>query len=301
VFKWCLTLKIYSDCILCLLNVRLKDVNMLWSRETDRVRVSHEIIKLLGRVLDKDYDNPPMISTVLFRYVKKVSKNEDPYRDVRFKVNKACMRLYKSIAKNIARLSDDKRYLASIKASLLGNALDLGVANYKPPSTKDIIRDMKTLNIIGDGHLKILKSIRTRDVILYLLDNAGEAALDKLYAEELRRRGYYVIGVVKGGAFQNDVTIDDVKTLELEESFDEVQDTGCDCASIFLGEISNKLKRTIEESSLIIAKGMAHYEYVTEIQYLLDKPVLYMLKAKCKPVAQDLKVKLGAYIAMLKM
>jgi len=54
------------------------------------------------------------------------------------------------------------------------------------------------------------------------------------------------------------------------------------------------LKKLIKECDLIIAKGMAHYEYLTELN--LNKPIIYMLKAKCKPIAQNLNIQQGSYV-----
>jgi len=85
----------------------------------------------------------------------------------------------------------------------------------------------------------------------------------------------------------------------LENSFDGIVETGTDGASVFLSEIQRELLELLERADLVIAKGMAHYEYLSEISGELGAPILYMLKAKCEIVASSLSVQKGSYAAVL--
>ena len=42
-----------------------------------------------------------------------------------------------------------------------------------------------------------------------------------------------------------------------------------------------------------MSKGMANFEYLTEIEEKLGKPLLYLLVAKCRPIAEELLVPQG--------
>jgi len=294
-------LKMYAECIPCQVKVRFRDISMLFSDENVRLKYMKIIIDELNNCLKHDMDNTVIIATRLFRLVKKLAGNDDPYRNEKMKANRLGMKLYEELKGKLKLLSGTERYMFSVKAALIGNSLDLGVASYTPPPIHKIAEEMKMVKVHYEGHLRLLEILKSKPTILYLLDNSGEAALDKLYSEELRRRGAYVIAVVKKGAFQNDVTTSEVEELKLDESFDSIVDTGTDGASIILEEVSPKFRNLLEEVDVIISKGMAHYEYLTEIEKLLNKPVLYMFKAKCTPIASSLKVSTGSYVALFKL
>ena len=151
------------------------------------------------------------------------------------------------------------------------------------------------IEVVELDDVSVLREVKGM-TIAYLLDNAGEAALDRLLAEELRARGAYVIAVVKSGSFQNDVTINEVGSLRLKDSFDDVIPSGTDGSSIFINEVSSRLKEVLTECDLIISKGMAHYEYLSNYEDKTGKQILYMLRAKCGPIARELSVPKNAFV-----
>ncbi len=287
---------IQSECIPCQVQVRYRDLAKLVSSEEDRIEFLKNIAKLLIKELDKGNRSAPLIATKLYRYIKSALKNEDPYWNEKIKANLEGLRLYEKF-RELLENSDDELILA-VKIALIGNSIDFGVAQYDVPKIEELCNALNYMRLHGINNLQLLNNVENK-LILYLMDNSGEAALDKILAEVLRRRRAKVIGVVKGGAFQNDVTIREVDMLRLHESFDEIVSTGTDAASIFIDEISEELKKYLMNCDLIIAKGMAHLEYITEIQRVIDKPVMYLVKAKCRPIANYLKVNVGDYVIHL--
>ncbi|HDD36237.1 MAG TPA: DUF89 family protein, partial [Archaeoglobus veneficus] len=53
----------------------------------------------------------------------------------------------------------------------------------------------------------------------------------------------------------------------------------------------------LEEADVIIAKGMANYESLSNARF---KPIAFLLTAKCEPVARDIGVEVGDMVAMLR-
>lgn len=283
-------MKLLSDCIACQVNVRLKDIQKLTSSEEERINLISKILEMLYNEINSGNYLMPIIATKLFRFIKDYFNNPDPYKDEKLKANIEGIKIYERLKNYVADLKELEKFHFCIKISILGNSIDFGVASYKPPTIEELLNELEKIHVVNINQFPIVKG----KLILYLLDNCGEAALDKLLAEYLSELGNKVIAVVKSGSFQNDVTIDEINELKLDESFDKVIETGTDAASILIDEISEELKKLIRECNLIIAKGMAHYEYLTELN--LNKPIIYMLKAKCKPVAQNLNVQQGSYV-----
>ena len=52
-----------------------------------------------------------------------------------------------------------------------------------------------------------------------------------------------------------------------------------------------------DERFLVVAKGMGHYEALSEIESAFKGRLLYILKAKCEPVAESIGVKRGELVA----
>ncbi len=291
-------MRLNAECIPCIIHVRYNELENIIGTSKSIEYLGLILRDFSNYILSKRETNVTRIATNLFRKVKKLTGNDDPYRHIKHSANIEGLKLYSKLKVLLEKESRARRLELAVRASLLGNALDLGVAGYKPPEPRELLGILYSMEVKGLANINILEDVESR-TILYLLDNAGEAALDKLLAEELRSRGARVIGVVKSGSFQNDVTLREVSELKLYGSFSDIIETGIDASSIFLDEISDKLRKTLDKADIIIAKGMAHYEYLTDVEHLLNKPILYLLRAKCKPVARTLRVNTGDFVVSI--
>jgi len=56
------------------------------------------------------------------------------------------------------------------------------------------------------------------------------------------------------------------------------------------------MRRRIENADLIICKGMANYESFSDTRY---RPIAYLMRTKCLPVAVSLGVKKDISVAKL--
>lgn len=119
--------------------------------------------------------------------------------------------------------------------------------------------------------------------IIYLADNAGECFFDMLLVNYLEQRAsvYYA---VKESATQNDLTLLDLKKSGIIDRFSNVVSTGTDSPGLDLTRASASFKKLLKQASLVIAKGMAHFETLTELS--LTQPVFIIFQIKCDPVAQ---------------
>ncbi len=284
-------MRLKSRCIVCQVEVRYRDVVKLFSDEEQRYKYMMEIINMLYRYAKDNRDPAPVVATKIFRYLKEASGNPDPYREEKAKANQEGVRLLAELERVLENLAEPERKLDfASRVALLGNSLDFGVAGYRPPSLEELIHEVDAM--VVRGRLPLIRKRR----IVYLLDNAGEAALDRLLARVLRELDNEVIAVVKGGAFQNDITIHEVEQVGLRQDFDDVISTGTDAASVFLDEVSPDVRDLLRTCDIIIAKGMAHFEYLTEVDHVLGRPVVYMMKAKCVPIAEEAGVQVGEYV-----
>jgi uncharacterized protein with ATP-grasp and redox domains len=132
---------------------------------------------------------------------------------------------------------------------------------------------------------------------LYLADNAGELYFDLPLVKSMKSFAQ-VIYVVKPSPVQNDLTLEDVRRSGLEAEFGEVTSTGIASPGVVFSLASEQFKREFESADLIFAKGMGHYEALSELSP--EGRFFYCLKAKCQPVADSLGVPMNSYVAILR-
>jgi hypothetical protein len=111
------------------------------------------------------------------------------------------------------------------------------------------------------------------------------------------RRFADVIYVVKPSPVQDDLTLEDVKRSGLQGEFGEVMSTGIASPGVVFSLASLQFRQEFESADLIFAKGMGHYEALSE--FPPEGKFFYCLTAKCQPVADSLGVPLNSYVAML--
>ncbi|MEM2698161.1 MAG: ARMT1-like domain-containing protein [Ignisphaera sp.] len=292
-------MKLYAECITCQLQVRYREIAMMFSSENERIEMMRKIVEELNKLTSFCINRndprcvPTYIATELFRIVKRSTGITDPYINSKIDAHRKLMDVYREAREFILRLGGFRdRILMALRFSLVGNMLDMGVVNYRPPEVDRLLKEAIELQIYGDVS-RALELIEKAENVVMILDNAGEAVLDRLLAEVLRNKGKNVIAIIKGGAFQNDVSVNDVYYAELEKSFSSVIDTGSDASSIFLSDVKKEVVDAIWGADVIISKGMANYEYLTEVEHLIEKPIIYMFVAKCNPVSINSGVPLG--------
>lgn len=172
--------------------------------------------------------------------------------------------------------------------SLFGNGIEFDVGgNYEDLNS---INEWNKLQffMLNDELIEKIRRITNRisedlndgDLILFLLDNVGEHYLDSLLINYLIEDGYKVEIVVKGSPVLNDLSIDD--SLDIFQDV-KVWNTGNSDVGLFLSRIPAMLHHRINQSQLIIIKGMAQFETLSS--ETLPTDALYLFKAKCDPVA----------------
>lgn len=265
---------------------------MLNLNEEETTKIMVELTKYMSRVLKVDL-NVTRLATMIYRKLKELTI-DDPYFYIRERALAKFSEIRDLCFKIIKDLEGYRRFKEIVKLSLVGNSFDYGVAEFRPP-TLDSIESLIVLTDIRRDHtLQLYEAVKAANVV-YLLDNVEELPFDYVMLSELKRLNCRVVTIAKSGTFQNDTTIDDAIYVGLHKVVDRLIGSGTDGSSVFLDEVSEEVKKSLEESNVIIAKGMAHYEYLSETP--LRAKTFFLLRAKCGAVAKELGVRLGDYVA----
>jgi uncharacterized protein with ATP-grasp and redox domains len=246
-------------------------------------------------ILDNEFSYNQLslvIATKIHKIVREVTHNPDPYRTMKEREMTLARELYPELSLRAKRsnLPEDE-LRGRLQLAAAANALDF----FKDPgSIKDDIR--QPVSFVIDDSERLEAKLRDVSKALYLADNAGELCFDLPLVKWMRQFAQ-VIYVVKPSPVQNDLTLKDVKRSGLEAEFGRIMSTGVASPGIVLSLASAQFKREFESADLIFAKGMGHYEALSELSP--EGRFFYCLKAKCRPVADSLGVLIDSYVAML--
>jgi uncharacterized protein with ATP-grasp and redox domains len=237
------------------------------------------------------------ISTGIHRVAYAILGDKDPYRAAKELSNRLAAEVIPNARSLIAGAPATERFRLAVLLSIAGNTFDFGVQGHDV-ETRDFgafLDRMIRQGLDIDDTDRIALLARDADV-LYLADNCGEIYFDELLIEQLQSLGAKVTLVVRGDYILTDVTMEDVKRMGLDTKVDGVLTTGSNAVGVSLREAPPELLTALRTADLIISKGMANYESLSDAGF---KPMAYLLRAKCEPVAASIGAKKGMNVAML--
>ena len=234
------------------------------------------------------------LSTKIHREAYKVLGDIDPYFEKKKESNIAALKLL-PFARDFVGEKDSFR--RAVLAAIVGNSFDFGVLGFDADkaTAKDMMHEQFEHGLDVDDSDKIKKMLGN---VVYLADNCGEIVFDTLLFEEIKKLGGKITLVVRGAPILNDVTMTELKELGFDKKVDRVLTTGSNAIGVCLKEAPPELVEALTSASLIISKGMANYETMTEYDF---KPIAYLLKTKCESVAEALGLSRNMNVARLEL
>ena len=124
--------------------------------------------------------------------------------------------------------------------------------------------------------------------VVYVPDNVGEIALDRLLVEHLQERGALVTVPYRGGPITSDATLDDFRAVGLDQTADEVIPAGPDTLGVSFDEMSPELRSALGTADAVLTKGQANYYSFDECRDEVSAPICSLLTTKCEVVSGKL-------------
>jgi uncharacterized protein with ATP-grasp and redox domains len=280
----------YLDCYPCFLRQALDAARRAGVGDTQQRAVLDRVLEALRQV--EPAATPPEIGNRVHRIVRQVAANGDPYREAKTASTRQALALYPRL-KALVREADDPLDVA-VRLSIAGNIMD--AARGQECDLWSTVERVLAQPFAADDGMAFHEALDRADTkgrngvvpLLYLADNAGETVFDRVLIEAL---DVPVVYAVKGGPTLNDATREDALAAGVDRVA-EIISTGSDAPGTILDRCSKEFRKLYERAEIIIAKGQANYETLSEA----GSKVFCLLQTKCPVIARDVGVLVGSIV-----
>lgn len=271
-------MKISRECIYCLARQAVE----IAEEATNNVIMQEEIIKRsLKELGEMDFnETAPEIAFRMHKHAKNITGINDPYKRLKEQYNEIAKEIYERIVEEKWLDKAEDPFDMACRLAIAGNIIDFSAGlKLKPSDIVKSVEDSIKHNIFGTGTTALREAVEKSNNIMYIADNSGEIIFDKFLLERLPPNK--VTYVVKGGPIVNDATMEDAISTGVVDLV-KVIDNGHSAQGTILKDCSSTFKREFNKVDLIISKGQANFETLSNIK---DKNIFYLLRAKCSSVA----------------
>lgn len=281
-------MKTYLDCYPCFLRQTLDAARRAGADAQQQHTILDRVLDALRQI--EPSSTPPEIGDRVHRIVRQETGDSDPYETAKEASTRQALALYPQLKSLLVEANDPLE--VAVRLSIAGNIIDLPAGGKydlvgtvervltQPFAVDDGAAFREALSKAGRGAVTV--------PLLYLADNAGETVFDRLLIETL---DVPVIYAVKGGPILNDATREDALAAGVDRVA-EVVSTGSDAPGTILHRCSEKFRHLYDQAELIIAKGQANYETLSEE----GARVFLLLQVKCPVIARDVGVPVGSIV-----
>jgi uncharacterized protein with ATP-grasp and redox domains len=283
-------MKLTGTCIECLLSRVEFECRLVSADKTCTDRTVSACSALLESLKETSLFHPQIASAV-HRMACEMIGNPDPFRELKAAGNSQAMYVCRQERGRLQSFQD------LVLASVIGNTFDYAVKDHDVTGDFSRFFDdefLKGLDIDDTGRI-----LENAERVVYLTDNCGEIVFDRLLVGFLKAHGSHVTVAVRDAPILNDATMEDALALRFDRVADCLTTTGGGAEiGIDMEKIPPELAQAIKECTIIISKGMANYESLSEYNDL--PPVAYLMCVKCEMIAEDSGIARVSKIALLR-
>lgn len=287
-------MKIWPDCIPCILNMTLGTARLVLKDEEQVQRLIDEVLRL-AYFNGGDWNiTPPEVIKHVWIQVLKASGETDPMKNIKVEQNRKGLEMY-PIAREIVFNSQDP-LLEAIKLAIAGNSID-AMTNVKGETPEGVLKRWHTFEMDGTHLDGLKKRLKKNQKIIYLGDNCGEIVFDRILIEVLHEMHHPEITfITRTLPIMNDATLEDAISVGIDKVAN-IRENGLrePLPGTVLKMIHPEIKAMIETSDLVISKGGGNYDSLSEEGGLKGK-VFFLFLAKCHPYCRIHNVSIGSPI-----
>ncbi len=283
-------MRLHDKCLPCVVNQVIKVANI--TGITKKEELLREVFTYLSK-MNFDETTPEIIGEI-FDMIKKHTKNPDPYKETRNYYNTLFMELLPEFERKIDQA--ENLFMLAVRYAIVGNIIDFNpIHNTLLEDVYDCFDKMEQLEFAIDDSSALMKDISNAGTLIYLGDNCGEICMDKLLLKKIRELNPNVklLFGVRGKPVVNDSISEDAYFVGIDE-YALIIDNGDGSLGTVLNRTSSAFKEVYNKADVVIAKGQANYECLSEE----DKNIYFLLMTKCDVIAKDIGVEEKKMICM---
>lgn len=283
-------MRLHDKCLPCVVNqaIKVADITGLNTKE----ELLREVFTYLSKM--NFHETTPEIIGEIFDMIKRHTNNPDPYKETRNYYNTLFMKMLPEFERKIEQAENP--FMLAIRYAIVGNIIDFNpIHNTLLEDIYDCFEKMEQLELaINDSHT-LMKDISNAGTLLYLGDNCGEICMDKILLKKIKEQNPNVklFFGVRGKPVVNDSISEDAYSVGIDE-YAEVVDNGDGSLGTVLNRTSPAFKEVYNNADIVIAKGQANYECLSEE----NKNIYFLLMTKCEVIAKDIGVEEKKMICM---
>lgn len=167
---------------------------------------------------------------------------------------------------------------AALQFAILGNYIDFSAlqGELSFEALDEMLANAQNMVLDADAYADLHRDLQGGKRLLYITDNAGEIAFDRLLAEQIVKAYPHVqiTFLVRGGYAMNDATVEDAAAVGIPFP---VLGNGTTYAGTLLDKISEDALCAIQNADVILAKGQGNVESLLDCGY----NIYYAFLIKC--------------------
>lgn len=283
-------MRLQDKCLPCVVNQVIKVANI--TGIITKEELLREVFTYLSK-MNFDETTPEIIGEI-FEMIKRHTNNPDPYKETRNYYNTLFMELLPEFESKIEQAENS--FMSAIRYAIVGNIIDFNpIHNTLLEVIYDCFEKMEQLELAIDDSHALMKDISNAGTLLYLGDNCGEICMDKILLKKIKELNPNVklLFGVRGKPVVNDSISEDAYSVGIDE-YAEIIDNGDGSLGTVLNRTSPAFKEVYKKADVVIAKGQANYECLSEE----NKNIYFLLMTKCDVIAKDIGVEEKKMICM---
>ncbi|KOF55664.1 hypothetical protein AGR56_17580 [Clostridium sp. DMHC 10] len=283
-------MKIHDKCLPCVVNQAIKVADITGTHKKEELL--REVFTYLSK-MDFEVTTPEIIGEI-FDIIKKYINNPDPYKETRNYYNTLLLKMLPKFERKLKQAENS--FQLAVRYAIIGNIIDFNpIHNTLLEDIFDYFEKMEEAKLAIDDSKVLMQDILNAKTLLYLGDNCGEICMDKLFIKKIKELNSHVriFFGVRGKPVVNDSIAEDAYAVGIDE-YAEVIDNGDGSLGTVLNRTSTEFKEVYKKSDVVIAKGQANYECLSEE----NKNIYFLLMTKCDVIAEDIGVEEKKMICM---
>ena len=261
-------MKINFKCYDCIFKLILELSEKLGGSSDEKKKaLANEMLEHFTNISARGGSPPELLAHLWGEINVRESGTFDPMADIKHNSTQLALKLLPQLRQIVERAENP--FDAALCLAVAGNIIDYGInRDLDLAGVEGSILSVINQPYDKEAAKELKKRMDEAETIFYMLDNCGEAVIDRLVMEPYKDK--LTIGV-RGKPVLNDVTVADA--LESGIDFAPIVDTGDATAGVSFTRSGKGFLEKLHSADLVIAKGQGNFE---SMEHIFKRPVFYL-------------------------